>query len=532
MQIPEPAPLRLYKAVVKSRHGVVAAQTRLAAAVGAAVLAEGGNAVDAAVATAFAANVVEPWMNGLGGCGFMVVAMAGGAPAEVVDFAVVAPAGLNPADYPLTGAAATADSFNWAAVQDDRNLKGYPSIAVPGQVDGMRVALERFGTIGWARALAPAIALAERGLPLEWPATLQIAVCARDLRPFPATAAVYLPDGLPPVPPDEGKGYLPLGNLPRTLRRLAEAGGRDFYEGEIGAALLRDLQAGGNRMSREDLRGYRATIMPALDIAYRGAAIAAVPGLSGGPTLADILACLPAALPRESRLAEGPGPAAYAAYAQVLDSAYAARLANLGHGAAAPSCTTHLSVVDRDGNMVSLTQTLLSYFGSKVLLPETGVLMNNGILWFDPQPGRPNSIAPGRRPLSNMSPVVAYRNGKPWLALGASGGRRIVPAVAQLLSFVMDYGMTLEEAFQQPRLDVSGEGRAVLDDRLSPEVERAVAAHLPVVREPLALYPGQFACPSAVLRDAATGLAYGMVEIASPTGGAVAARSLGDGASQ
>lgn len=526
MLIPDPAPLPPRKAVVTSRGGIVAAQTRLAAAVGAQVLAEGGNAVDAAVATGFAANVVEPWMNGLGGCGFMVVAMAGAAP-QVVDFSVLAPAGLDPADYPLTGDASTADSFNWAAVKDDRNLLGYPSIAVPGQVDGMRVALERFGSIGWAGALEPAIALAERGLPLEWPAMLQIAVSARDLRRFPATAAVYLPDGLPPVPSDEGRSFLPLGNLPRTLRRLASAGARDFYDGDIAQALLRDLRAGGNRMAEADLRNYRASVKPALDIDYRGASIAAVPGPSGGPTLADILGRLTRSLPRDGKLAQGPGAAAYAAYAQALDGAYAARLATLGHGAAAASCTTHLSVVDRHGNMVALTQTLLSYFGSKVLLPETGILMNNGVLWFDPQPGRPNSIAAGKRPLSNMSPVVVRRGGQPWLALGASGGRRIVPAVTQILSFLLDYGMTLEEAFHQPRLDVSGEGRAILDSRLPREVDDAVAVHMPVVREPLSVYPGQFACPSAVMRDPATGWSYGMSEIASPTSGGVAVDSAG-----
>lgn len=524
MQIPDPAPLPPRKAVVTSRGGIVAAQTRLAAAVGAQVLAEGGNAVDAAVATGFAANVVEPWMNGLGGCGFMVVAMGGTEP-QVVDFGVVAPAGLDPADYPLTGSASTADSFNWAAVKDDRNLLGYPSIAVPGQVDGMRLALERFGTIGWQRALEPAIALAERGLPLEWPAMLQIAVSARDLRRFPATAAIYLPDGLPPVPPDEGRGFLPLGNLSRTLHRLAAAGARDFYEGEIAAALLRDLRAGGNRMAEADLRNYRATIKPALDIEYRGARIAAVPDLSGGPTLADILQRLDQSLPRDGKLADGPGAAAYTAYAQALDRAYATRLATLGH-AAGSSCTTHLSVVDRQGNMVALTQTLLSYFGSKVLLPETGILMNNGILWFDPQPGRPNSIAAGKRPLSNMSPVVVRRGDRPWLALGASGGRRIVPAVTQILSFLLDYGMTLEESFHQPRIDVSGEGRAILDNRLSPDVETAIAAHMPAIREPLSVYPGQFACPSAVLRDSASGANYGMSEIASPTSGAVAADGM------
>src|SRR5262249_23212360 len=180
---------------------------------------------------------------------------------------------------------------------------------------------------------------------------------------------------------------------------------------------------------------------------------------------------------------------AYAAYADAFAATYATRLARLGAGAPAPSCTTHLSVVDRQGNMVALTQTLLSRFGSKVVLPETGVLMNNGILWFDPRPGRPNSIAPSRRPLANMCPGVVRRAAARGSARGASGGRRIMPAVAQILSFLVDYGMTLEEAFHQPRLDVSGEGRAILDDRVSADVERAVAALMPVLREPTSVYP-------------------------------------------
>jgi len=520
MPIAAPAPLPPRKAVVKSRHGVVAAQSRLAAAAGVSVLAAGGNAVDAAVATGFATGVVEPWMNGLGGGGFMVVAKADGSPPQVVDFAMIAPAALDPADYPLAGGTAQA-LFTWPAVKEDRNLKGYPSIAVPGQVEGMRLALERFGSLDWRRVLEPAMELVERGLPLDWYATLSIAVGARELVEFPAARAVYLPDGLPPMPPVEGTAHLPLGNLARTLRRLADAGARDFYEGELAAALLRDLQKGGSRISATDLRNYHATVMPALEIPYRGVSVGAVPGLSGGPTLADVLGRLTTSL-QDTRLAAGPSAAAYAAYADAFARAYAARLERLGEGALAPSCTTHLSVVDRHGTMVALTQTLLSRFGSKVVLPETGILMNNGILWFDPRPGRPNSMAPGRRPLANMCPVVVRRERAPWFALGASGGRRIMPAVAQLLSFLVDYGMTLEEAFHQPRLDVSGEGRAILDDRLSADVERAVAALMPALREPTSVYPVQFACPSAALRDPATGLNHGMSEIASPWAGAVA----------
>ena len=419
------------KAVVTSAGGIVASQSRLAAAVGAEVLAAGGNAVDAAVATSFAVGVLEPWMSGIGGGGYLVVAPADGSPPQVIDCSMVAPAALDPRDYPLVGGIGPG-GFGWPAVRDDRNLKGAPSVAVPGLVAGLGLALERFGTIDWQSALAPAIALAERGLPVDWYSTLSIAVAARELVEFDGVREVYLADGLPPAPAEEGVAYLPLGQLARTLRRLAEAGPRDFYEGEIAGSIARELGAAGGSLAPEDLSGYRANVGPALEIEYRGITVSAAPGLTAGPTLAAVLRALTRSL-RPRALAAGPDAAAWRAYAGALAAAYEERFATLGHASPAPSCTTHLCVVDRHGNLVALTQTLLSRFGSKLLLPETGILLNNGIMWFDPRPGRPNSLAGGKRPLSNMCPVVLRRDGRPWAALGASGGRRIMPAVAQLL---------------------------------------------------------------------------------------------------
>jgi Gamma-glutamyltransferase len=180
-------------------------------------------------------------------------------------------------------------------------------------------------------------------------------------------------------------------------------------------------------------------------------------------------------------------------------------------------------VVDRDGMMVALTQTLLSRFGAKVLLPETGVLMNNGIMWFDPRPNHPNPSR-RKRPLANMCPVIVSRpdagTQRPWLALGASGGRSIMPAVAQILSFLIDYGMDLETAFHQPRLDESGSGIVTLDARLGPEVIAAVAADGPVEVGETRAYPVLFASPSAVMQAEHRNI--GMAEIASPWSGAVA----------
>jgi len=155
--------LRYSKAAVRSKHGVVAAQNQKAADIGAEVLRAGGNAIDAAVAVSFSLGVLEPWMSGIGGGGFMVVYDAAKKTSHVIDYGMISASGLNPADYPLTGGVA-GDLFGWPAVLEDRNIVGYHSIAIPGVVDGMRLALETFGTRSWAESLAPAVALAERGM--------------------------------------------------------------------------------------------------------------------------------------------------------------------------------------------------------------------------------------------------------------------------------------------------------------------------------------------------------------------------------
>jgi gamma-glutamyltranspeptidase/glutathione hydrolase len=187
-----------------------------------------------------------------------------------------------------------------------------------------------------------------------------------------------------------------------------------------------------------------------------------------------------------------------------------------------PSSTSHFNVADRHGNMVAVTQTLLSVFGSKAVLPETGILMNNGIMWFDPRPGSTNGLAPNKRPLTNMCPAIVRRGDRPWFAIGASGGRKIVPAVLQIASFLIDHHMTLEDAFHQPRIDASGGDTVGVDPRLPETVRNALAAAYPVSVNELLVYPSNFACPSAVLRDTAGDL-QGITDVLSPWSGAVAA---------
>jgi gamma-glutamyltranspeptidase/glutathione hydrolase len=247
--------------------------------------------------------------------------------------------------------------------------------------------------------------------------------------------------------------------------------------------------------------------------------MALAPQLTAGPSMAWALGRL--AHHRFER--GGPHADAFVAYAEVLREAYAQRLQTMGESQArAPSSTTHLNAIDRDGNMVALTQTLLSVFGSKVVLPATGILMNNGVMWFDPRPGAPNSLGPAKRPLTNMCPVIARRAGKPWFAIGASGGRKIFPAVLQIVSFLIDHGMSLEDAFHQPRIDASGGEHVGVDPRLPQEVKSALSEKFPVHPAELAVYPTNFACPSAVLDRLRTGERFGMSDVMSPWSGAAA----------
>jgi len=509
---------RLHKAAVSGRGGVVAAQNQRAADIGAGVLRQGGNAVDAAIATSFALGTLEPWMSGLGGGGIMVVYLAKERKVQVVDFTLVAPQGLDPATYALAKDGSASDLFGWPLVVEDRNVKGPHSIAVPGQVAGMELALKTFGSWSWSQVLAPAIEQADRGIMVDWFSTLKVAAAARDFAVQPTTRATYLPDGFPLTPDMNNRPQrIKLGNLPQTLRRLASAGARDYYEGDIAKALVKDLKAAGSTIGLEDLRRYRAGIVDPLTFDYGATTIHATPGLTAGPTLQQAMQRI------KGRLGgKAPDGAAFLAIAEAIMAANADRFAAMGDSKAT-TCTSHLNVVDAAGNMVALTQTLLSLFGSRVMLPETGIMMNNGIMWFDPRPGRPNSVAAGKRPLCNMCPIVATRAGEGWFALGASGGRRILPAVLQLAAFIADYGMDLETAFHQPRIDVSGTEGITGDQGLAEAVVQYLGGRHKTVLAPRTADPLMFACPSAVLRDAASGLAQGIAEITAPWAGAAAA---------
>ncbi|MBS7699633.1 MULTISPECIES: gamma-glutamyltransferase [unclassified Chelatococcus] len=500
----------IHKPAVRSRHGLVAAQNRYAAEAGAAVLARGGNAMDAAIVTALVLSVVEPWLSGIGGGGFLLHADGATGEVSTLDFNVMSPRALDPADYPLSRAK-IGNWFDWPTVEGERNVSGYTSMCVPGAIAGFAEALSRFGTLSWAEALQPAIAHAERGLEVDWFTSLSLAVEAAALAHYPASAALFLDDGRAPRAGDTTHpNFRPMPEKAELLKRLAHAGARDFYEGEVARLLLQDLTEGGCVIDARDLADYRPVWQKPETGRYRDLDIHVIPGLSGGPTFLD--ACQ--RLTDHDLAAAVPMADAALAYATAIRQAYEHRLTTMGHAATPEAgCTSHLSVVDAQGTMVSLTNTLLSRFGSKVVLPRSGILINNGVMWFDPRPGQPNSIKGGVKPLANMCPLIASRRGQPLLAIGAAGGRTIFPTVLQIISYMADRGLTLEEAFHTPRLDAS-----TPTIRINAKADRGVAATVgtryPVEIVEDTLYPVNFAVPSAVMREGGNNI--GMAHPTSP----------------
>ncbi|MDE2007202.1 MAG: gamma-glutamyltransferase [Rhodospirillales bacterium] len=508
----------LAKPAASGRRGMVVSQSKEAAEAGVAILAAGGNAIDAAIGTALALASAEPWNSGLGGIGFALVHRAGQPHAEVVDFGPVAPRRLDPSRFPLTGRMKQ-DLFAWPEVVGDANIHGPLSFAIPSSTAGYDFLHRRWGRLPLAEVIAPALALAERGLPADWYTTLKIGASAAVLRRYAESARIYLPDGLPPVAPYQGvPGFLRQGRLPDTLAQLARAGLRDFYEGEVAREIVADVAEMEGVLDAEDLRGCAPRMLPVMEVPFGAATLQLTGGLTAAPTLARVLADM-AGVPT----AGAPGVEYFIALARAMKAAYAERLEGLGEAEpnAAETCTTHLTVCDAEGTMVAMTTTLLSSMGSRVVLPRTGVLMNNGVMWFDPRPDQPNSIAPGKRPLTNMLPVILRRDGAPWIAAGASGGRRILAAVAQVISFLATFGMEIEAAAHHPRIDVSGPDLVSIDRRMDPAVIAALAADGPVEVVEHGVMPINFACPNAIVLEA-NGTRRGISDAASPWSAAAA----------
>jgi gamma-glutamyltranspeptidase/glutathione hydrolase len=530
---------------------MVDAKHPLAAQAGVDVLERGGNAVDAAVTTAFATGVTLPFSNGIGGGGYLLFHDAAAARTHVVDYALQAPAAAHERMYDLEPDGSVGGSFGWRLARDNANWHGWQSMAIPGTVAGLALALERFGTIGLAEALAPAIRLAEEGFPLSPGLTASINNQWDLISRFPSTCAVFTNQGRPYAVGER----LRQPQLARTLRRLAEVGPGDFYHGRIADEIVADMREHGGLLREDDLAEYRPrTPERPLEGSYRGVTIHAAPGATGATTTLEILNILSgydlsrlgagsadtlhlwieasrlAFADRFQHLADPAfvdvpwrgllAPAYAAERRRAVDSSRTSGRYVAGdpwphEGRPRPAVTyppsrpwerggtTHLSVVDRARNTVALTQTLLGWSG--VVLPRAGFVMNDGMGWFDPEPGHANSVAPRKRGLNNMSPVILLTGGQPWLTLDAPGGRGIIGTLAQVISNVVDHGLGIQAAISAPKIDCS-EPVTKLDVRIPDEVRADLTArgHRLAVVEGT---PG--ASPSAILIDHETGLLHG-----------------------
>lgn len=468
---------------VAAQHGMVVTAQRLATQAGVAVLKQGGNAVDAAVAVGYALAAVYPAAGNLGGGGFMTIVLADGRK-TFIDFREKAPL------------AATRDMYldQDGRVRPGASTEGYLSAGVPGTVAGLELARAKYGTLPRARLMAQAIAYARDGYVLEQGDVDMLDTATKRFRQDPPSAAIFLNHGAPYQAGDR----LVQADLAKTLQRISEQGAPGFYQGAVGEAIVSAMRAGGGLITQADLDQYRARELKPVQCRYRGYAIvSAPPPSSGGVTLCEMLNILEgyplkklgyrsaqamqyqieamrhAYVDRNSYLGD---PAfVHNPVAHLLDKRYAARIraaieahragdsALLRPGTAPHEGmnTTHYSIVDQWGNAVSVTYTLNDWFGAKVTVPGTGVLLNDEMDDFTSKVGVPNqyglvqgeanAIAPGKRPLSSMTPTVVTRDGKPLLVLGTPGGSRIITVVLLTLLNVVDYGMDIQQAVDAPR---------------------------------------------------------------------------------
>ena len=485
-----------------SRGGIVVSQNRTASVMGARVLKAGGHAVDAAVATAFALGVVEPWMSGIGGVGGMLVHQAAADETVGFDFGPRAPIGLDPSDFVLTTERDHDNLFAWPMVEGRVNAVGAKAVAAPTEPAGLAAAHKRFGRMRWRDLVAPAAKLAEDGLAIDWPATLAVACAMADLVRNPGARARFLPGGHPPVPAHAVDPHpvkrLPMPDLARTLRAIAEEGADVLYTGPVARSIAEDIAAMGGYLSVEDLAAVRPREVEPLAFTYGKRSIHVLPELNGGPTLCVAFEDYKK---RGAQPKGAPDAETFCSYARALRAGWKDRFERMGDAGerGVPTSTTHIAIVDRNGNIVTLTQTLLSLFGARIVLPGTGILMNNAINWFAPVPGGVNSIAPNRRGLANYTPAV-MRGDDATIGIGGSGGRRIISAVFQLLAMSADFGFNLEQALHQPRIDVSGSDIVVADRRMPPETIAALAAEFTIVLAEPVEYPFPYTIASAVRR--------------------------------
>ncbi|HEY7328553.1 MAG TPA: gamma-glutamyltransferase [Gemmataceae bacterium] len=459
-----------------------------AAQTGVEVLAKGGNAVDAAVTAALVAGVLAPHQCGPGGYGgHLVIARSGGKRVTAIDFNTTAPQAARPDLFAID-----ADG----KVKGQANTYGWLAAGVPGTLAGLHLAIDKYGTRSFRQALQPALHLARVGFPVSKSLADATRVAHAQLAKDAATARLLLPEGQP----------LNIGSTFRNpdLAMMFQALANDnsveaFYRGDIGKRIAAAFQKNGGLVTAEDFAAYHAREVEPLQLEWRDCSIYSAPLTAGGATVLEVLGIL-----KELDWHKGDDAAASMSRARLealriawedrlhclgdpekekipldrlLSSEYARRMAGrvreaLAKGRPVSTAvergsaggTIHLSAADTQGNLVALTLTHGSHFGARVTVPGLGLILGHGMSRFEPRPGHPNSVGPGKRPLHNMCPTVILRNGVPVAALGGAGGRKIPNAVLEVLLQYVGQGLSLEDAVAAPRLHTEGDLHVLVEE--------------------------------------------------------------------
>ena len=482
------------------KTGVVSAGRAEASEIGRAILEQGGNAIDAAVAVAFAMGVCEPNANGIGGGGFMLIRDGKTGKSVFLDFREYAPAAATPAMYTPMEPGSNKD-------KDLANVYGGKAVAVPGDVAGLLYALEHYGTMTPQQVISPAAALAREGFVVTPLLSQDMADHQQQLKQYGDGWKIYLKDGEPwPV-----GSILRNPDLADTLDKIALGGKDAFYKGEIADKMVAQVRKDGGLLTHADLEGFTVRVLEPVRATYRGyELISSPPPSSGGTHVAQILNVLEnfdvSALEVNSleylHLFSEVFKICYADRTKymgdpnfvkvplegLLSKEYAKELAarvdltkSQKPQAGDPwkhesMSTTHFSIADKDGNLVAVTRTINHFFGSCVVPEGTGFLLNDEMEDFSIDPASTNAVCGGKIPLSCMSPTFLLKDGKPFAVLGSPGGIRIISSVVQVISKMIDHGMSLEEAIASPRIGDNDKDLIIYESRIPAETIDALKA--------------------------------------------------------
>ena len=508
--------INIEKTEAVSSNGMVATKDKLASNIGVDILKAGGNAVDAGVAACLAVGVVEPESSGIGGGGYMVFQI--GDKGGVIGFPMKGPLQVTPNMYELSGKNRVGN-FGWAGVVNDENIHGYRSIAVPGCIAGLLEAHKRFGKLPLSDIIDPAIDLARNGFYPEWFTLYKFGWLVDMLLRYPELGKTFMPNGLLPHGTLDTPFLLKQSDLADSLEIVKTQGHDGFYKGDIAKNIVSDVQKNDGILTLEDFEKYTPFYWESgLEFNYRNKIIRVPPFASAGITSAMTMNLLNHANLRDmghnsAEMLSTYISAAKMAYAdrfqyladpQYTDVPWDGLISDLysqerfqemstsnhlkynygdpwkyedriptnpklkGSSPSPDNGTTHLSIIDGEGNAVAITNTIMSGFGSGIIPKGTGIVMNNGMMWYDPIPGRVNSIAPGKYPLNNMTPALVLNKNGVEMSLGATGGRRITNSVTSLLVNLIDFNMSPQKAIDVPRIDCSS-SKINIDPRIDKE---------------------------------------------------------------